>query len=202
MIQSWARQTPDAVALLAPGRKPLSFGGLLQQMEATDKALDRCGVCPNEVVALAMPDGPEMAAAVVGIVRKRACAPLNPSLAAPEFESCLLSLRPAALMMPLGSESPAAAAVRFHGIPILDVFTEPDAPAGLFKARPRSEDLPTQRRNAAGVALLLFTSATTGRPKLVPLSHENISAISRFVRLVLQLRSDDRFLSCNIGARQ
>jgi acyl-CoA synthetase (AMP-forming)/AMP-acid ligase II/thioesterase domain-containing protein/acyl carrier protein len=195
LIQSWGDKSPGAIALLAPGRKPLPFSLLLRQIEATEQALDRCGVGPNEVVASALPDGAEMAAAVVGVGRTRACAPLNLSLAASELESCLLSLRPAALMAPCGCESAATAAARALGIPILDVFSEQDAPAGSFTLNPRSGILPELRRDADGAALLLFTSATTGKPKLVPLSHANLNAICRGTGLALQLRPDDRFLS-------
>ncbi|MBN1569725.1 MAG: hypothetical protein JXA73_17910 [Acidobacteria bacterium] len=94
LIHSWADQTPGAIALLAPGREPLSFSRFLRRIEASEQALDRCGIGPNEVVALALPDGAEMAAAVVGVGRTRSCAPLNLSLAASEFKSYLLSLRP------------------------------------------------------------------------------------------------------------
>ena len=195
LIHGCAELTPVAVALLAPGKEPLTFGELLHRIETTETALDRCGIGPNEVVALALPDGLEMAVAVLGVGRTRACAPLNPSLTATELESCLLRLRPAALMAPRGIDSSATEAARAVGVPILDVVSEPDAPAGSFPLDLRCGTSPVQRRNASGAAILLFTSATTGKPKLVPLSHGNLNAICRNTSLALELCAGDRFLS-------
>ncbi len=194
-IQSWAAQTPDAIALLAPGRSPLTFSGLLRRIEATELALNQYGIGPNEIVALAMPDGAEMAAAAIAVGRTRACAPLNPSFAVSECDYCLHSLMPAALMAPRGIESAATAAARALAIPILDVHTEPDAPAGSFDLNLRSNIRPARGRDGTGAAILLFTSATTGKPKLVPLSHANLNAICRNTNLAIQLSPEDRFLN-------
>jgi acyl-CoA synthetase (AMP-forming)/AMP-acid ligase II len=195
LIRRCAGQAPSSIALQAPGGKPLTFAQLLDQMARTQEALHHYIVGPNEVVALALPDGPEMVTAVLGVGQTRVCAPLNPGLAAAEFESHLSSLRPAALLSPFGMDSAATAAARAVGVPVLDLCLMPDAPAGVFTVSPRCGTRPEQRRIAMDAAILLFTSATTGKPKLVPLSHSNLEAIYHNTNQALGLSDADRFLS-------
>lgn len=194
-IRIWAQRTPQAIALLAPERKSLTFAMLLRRIEAMEEDLARLGVRPNGAVALAMPDGPELAVALLGVGSGRACAPLNPSLTAQEFESCLSTLGAAALITAAGSGSTAAAAARSVGVPVLDLTPLPKEPAGCFTLALSSDARPAQVRQVQDAAVLLFTSATTGKPKLVPLSHDNLHAICRNTSRALQLGPADRFLS-------
>ena len=48
---------------------------------------------------------------------------------------------------------------------------------------------------AGDVALLLHTSGTTSRPKLVPLTHANLAASAAHIGTVLRLKPDDRCLN-------
>ncbi len=191
------RKTSEAVALEAPGRKPLSYRALFEQVDYVRRTLNDFGLGRGDRIALVLPNGPEMASAFLGVSACAACAPLNPSYRAEEFEFYLNDLDARALIVAAGSDTPAIAVARKLGIVVLQLNVDDGAPAGVFtlsgSAMPR-----TVERGYAGteeVALLLHTSGTTSRPKLVPLLHANLCASARNVARVLALTEDDRCLS-------
>jgi acyl-CoA synthetase (AMP-forming)/AMP-acid ligase II len=78
VVRYWAERTPDAPAILAPGRSPLSYGALLVQIERTVRALNDAGLGRGDRVALALPDGPELAVAILAVAATATAAPLAP----------------------------------------------------------------------------------------------------------------------------
>ncbi|MGI9046870.1 MAG: AMP-binding protein [Burkholderiales bacterium] len=191
------RKASTAVALAAPGRKPLSYRGLFEQVDHVRKTLNDFGLGRVDRVALVLPNGPEMASAFLGISAAAACAPLNPGYRAEEFEFYLNDLDARALIVPVASASPAVAVARKHRIPVLELNVVEGAPAGVFRlsgsALPRTANAGFAA--AEEVALLLHTSGTTSRPKLVPLLHANLCASARNVAHTLALTESDRCLS-------
>ena len=91
-LRATARRAPASVALLAPGRKATSYDALVDQLEAIVRYLRAGGIAPTDRVAVALPNGPEAAAAVLGTVAAAACAPLAPDLPEAEFANQLTTL--------------------------------------------------------------------------------------------------------------
>ncbi len=195
-LRHYAAEMPDVPALLAPGRPPLPFAGLSEHVESLAQALAGAGLGRDDVVATVLPDDAQTLCAFLGACLVAGFAPLNPDLHAAEFESSLRDLRPAVLLVPAGSRSPAAGAAESLGIPILEAHTTPKCEAGLFTL----SGLNTAGRAARSVpqpsalALSLQTSATTGRAKFVSLSHANIAAMARASSQAMMLGRADRFL--------
>src|SRR4029079_10988442 len=78
--QQWAVRTPEGIAIAAPGRAPLTYRRLLARIDAVADALDAHGIGQHDRVAIALPNGPEMAVAFLGVAAASSCAPLNPAL--------------------------------------------------------------------------------------------------------------------------
>jgi oxalate---CoA ligase len=93
-----AEHAPDAIAILAPGRHPLTYGRLRRQISDVGKTLHTIGVSRNDRVALVLPDGPEMAVAFLAVAASATSAPLNPTYSADEFAIYLADLRAKALI--------------------------------------------------------------------------------------------------------
>src|SRR5271170_4255322 len=87
-----ASEMPGQTALFAPGRDPLTYRGLWDQVQATRKALANFGVGPGDVTALVLPGGPELITAFLAVASTGACAPLDPALTESEFHFCLSRL--------------------------------------------------------------------------------------------------------------
>jgi len=197
LMEAWAALTPDAPALLAPGREPLSYSGLLAQVDGTLAALHRRAIGRGSCVAIALPNGPEMAAAFLSVASGAVCAPLNPAYREAEFDFYLSDLEPKALIAERAAASPAIAAAQARGIEILYLQPIEDQPAGTFRLEGcgPSPPGPIGAAEAEDVALVLHTSGTTSRPKQVPLSNANLCHSARNIQRVLELTATDRCLN-------
>ncbi|MBP7148250.1 MAG: amino acid adenylation domain-containing protein [Acidobacteria bacterium] len=197
LLREWAERDAGAPALLAPGRVPLTYGGLLRQVEETAAALHDRGLGRNDRVATLLPDGPQTAAALVAIAATATCAPLHPGCRPREVEFFLDDLGAGALLVPAGAESAAAALARSRGIAVLELGEGTTAQAGAFTLRGAGRG-GRARGGLAGaddVALALHTSGTTSRPKLVPLTQRNICAAAHAIGDAVRLTPTDRCLN-------
>ncbi len=191
------RGRPGDTALAAPGRPPLTYGGLAAHADRTVRDLNAHGVGRNDRVAIVLANGPEMASAFLAFAAGAATAPLNPAYTADEFDFYLADLRPQALVVAAGSDSPAVGVARRRGIPLVALSWDHSDPAGLFtmNAEPGVPAAPGGPAKPADDALILHTSGTTARPKMVPLSQANITASAGHIKDTLALGPADRCLN-------
>ena len=189
----------DRTAISAPGGTPLSYAGLRALMAETVKALRTRGIQPNDRVAYVLDNGPEAATTFLSVAAGATAAPLNPAYRADEYEFYLSDLRAKLLIVAQGKDTPSVAVATKLGVPIARLVAAPDRGAGTFTLD--FGDTPAGTAGTAGlaspddIALVLHTSGTTSRPKIVPLSHRNVCASARNVRDTLALTRDDRNLS-------
>ncbi len=197
LLASQADQTPDAIAIAAPGGAPLTYRRLRSQVEHIVTMLNSMGIGRNDRVAMVLPDGPEAAVACLGVASGATCAPLNPQLRASEFEFFLGTLHAKAIVVQSGIDSPALAVAQQHGIPVIQPSLVLGEEVGGFTLEGNEQAGPLHGGFAAteDVALVLPTSGTTSRSKLVPLTHANISAAAQHVRDALELTGNDRYLN-------
>ncbi len=187
----------DAVALGAPSAKPMTYAGLRELACETGKALAGFGAGRGDRVAIVLPNGPEMAAAFLCVAGHTASAPLNPNYKADEFEFYLSDLGAKLLIVEKGSASPAIDAAKKLGVKIVTLTPEPDRGAGSFtlSGEPGATPAAQGEAGAEDVALVLHTSGTTSRPKIVPLSQRNLCASGWNIAQTLKLTPADRCLS-------
>ena len=191
-----ARQRADAVAISAPSASPLSYGALNALVDRTVKTLNGLGIGRGDRVGLVLPNCPEMATAFVAVASACTCAPLNMAYRAEEFEFYLSDLNAKALIVAQGAETPARAVAAKLGIDVIELVPHPERGAGDFEllAAASAQTTPAAHGGPAqtdDVALILHTSGTTSRPKIVPLSHRNVCASARNISRTLQLTEDD-----------
>ena len=193
MIRDWAARTPQAVALAAPGRVSLGFGRLATQIDYTVGVLNGLGIGRNDRVAIVLGNGPEMAAAFLGVTAGATAAPLSPAFRGREFDRCLSDLNAKLLIIQENQESPTRAIARSRGIPIVDLLPETNEAAGLFTLngiQPAGDEAGTVAE-PDDVALVLHTSGTTERPKIVPLTQANLCASASNIQGTLELVHSD-----------
>ncbi|MBM9595657.1 acyl--CoA ligase [Roseitranquillus sediminis] len=187
----------EGPALRQPGRPDLDYPGLLGLVDRTGRQLAGLGLGPGADVAIVLPNGPEMAAAFMAVGSHAVAAPLNPAYTGDEFAFYMEDLGARLLIVADGVETPARGAAARLGVPVVALrtgeragdFTLVDADGD---ALPEAE---TRTNGPDDVALVLHTSGTTSRPKIVPLSSANVCASARNIARTLELSPQDRCLN-------
>ena len=187
---------PEHVAILSPTQLPLTYKQLFNHVEQVVVQLNALGIGSHDRVALVLPNGPEMAVAFLAVASCATSAPLNPGYQAAEFEFYLTDLEAKALIVASELDSPARDVARQHNIPIIELSPSGEI-AGTFTLRGESTGAPANSGygQADDVALVLHTSGTTSRPKIVPLTHRNILTSAHNISSTLQLTDADRCLN-------
>jgi oxalate---CoA ligase len=183
-------------AILAPGRRALTFAGLRDRVFALKGDLNRAGIGRGDRVAIVLPNGAEMAVCCVGTVTCAVAAPLNPSYTADELRLYFTRLRPKALITLRGLEGPAREVASEFQVQVLDLEPELSSSAGTFRL---SGGAVTSRGdpdwNAEDdLAYIVLTSGTTSHQKLVPVKQKQLLAYASGVRSSLEVGPADRTL--------
>lgn len=198
LIKAQAENNGQASALLAPGRHSLTYAKFYHQIATTVDALNHSGLGWRDRVAIVLPNGPEMAVALLAVASAMTSAPLNPDYSEAEFNFYLTSLRAQAVIVAAGTNSPAIKVAQARGISIIELTPLVNEEAGMFRLAATGDSRRPSSRGFAptdDVALLLHTSGTTARPKIVPLTQSNLCTSAANIKHTLQLTSDDRCLN-------
>jgi acyl-CoA synthetase (AMP-forming)/AMP-acid ligase II len=184
----------DAPAICAPSRAPLSFAALRTLVADTIATLNRLGIGRGDRVAIVLPNGPEMATCFVACASGVASAPLNPAYRADEFTFYLGDLGARALIVERGSVSPAVDVATRLGVRVIELVAGIEAGSFMLAPREPQDIAPAAKGGHAepdDVSMVLHTSGTTSRPKIVPLSQANLAASAANIGATLRFTPDD-----------
>lgn len=189
----------DSRAIGAPGRDWLTQAELRGLCERTTETLHALGIDASRRVAIVLDNGPEMAAAFIAVACTAVTAPLNPAYREEEFDFYLSDLNATALIVAADYTGPALAAARKRQVAIVRLRAD-ERIAGRFTLHAETATSLPPCPGAAlpgpdDVALVLHTSGTTSRPKIVPLLQRNLAASARHIGATLQLGPQDRCLN-------
>jgi acyl-CoA synthetase (AMP-forming)/AMP-acid ligase II len=188
----------EDVAISAPAGQPLNYAQLRTLVQSTTLSLNAAGIGRNDRVAIVLPNGPEMATSFIAVASAATSAPLNPAYRADEFEFYLSDLNARALVVEQGSSSPAVAVAAKLGIAVIELQATPALGSGAFTLNLGGLAGPCALPGAAqagDIALVLHTSGTTSRPKIVPLTQTNVCASAGNIATTARFTSEDRGLN-------
>lgn len=145
-------------------RAEVSRDALTASADRLAAVLGDLGLSTGAVVAVMLPNEATTVAALFGVWRAGGVyTPLNPRAADAELVSQLGILKPSVVV----TSDQLAGRFADFGLPVITAD-------GLGWSVDRHGSAPDARRFDADVALLQFTSGTTGPPKPVPLLHSNV----------------------------
>jgi long-chain acyl-CoA synthetase len=174
-----ARRYPDKVAVVDAGTR-VTYAELWQQARSYSAGLRELGICPGDTVAMLIPnvlDFPRVyyAALAVGAT----IVPVHLLLTAEEIAYVLRDSGTDVLVAHSSQLALGAAAAHAAGTRLVSVGPLPvglaDAPQRLEDAAAAVPPLPTYvSREAEDIAVVFYTSGTTGQPKGALLTHLNL----------------------------
>jgi len=191
-----AAHAEDAPAIGASEKSWLTYGALRSLSQEVRTSLRANGIGAKDRVAIVLPNGAAMASAFITIAQTATTAPLNPNYREDEFAFYLEDLTAKAIVLEAGYSGAAEAAARRQGLAILRLQQDSTV-AGKFSLTGEGagdegdDNVPDQD----DIALILHTSGTTSRPKIVPLLQSNVTASARNIAVSLNLTSSDRCLN-------
>ncbi len=168
-----------------------------ESLQATGKlivSLRKLGLTSADRVAFMAPRGPLGVIGFLAISSVAMCCPLNPRLKADELDATIDSMQVTALV-DVGANAVAQRVAEGRGLPTLNLAAQTsglEVDGAPLRARPiLSSDL----ADAPEVALIMQTSGTTSKPKLVALTHKNILSAAGAIRDAFSLNEADSCLN-------
>ncbi|MCL7378057.1 FadD7 family fatty acid--CoA ligase [Streptomyces sp. 35G-GA-8] len=196
LLDRHARERPRSRALVVTGdRVPLSYGALAALAGDVADRLGRTGLRRGEVIGLVSANTAEFVVALLGAARAGlVVAPVDPALPAARLTDRFEALGARVVLRgPAAADTAPAALAGFPAWPLrVDISHAGTATVALDTAAHAMRPA----RGAAGElserdALVLFTAGTTGRAKMVPLTHANVAASVRDICATYELGPGD-----------
>ena len=187
------QQNDDLIFLTSEKNEKLSYGEFKIFNEKISRQLAATDIINSDRAAIVLPNGPLMASSFLSISSYMSAAPLNPSYKQEEFEFYLDDLKPKFLLVEPNSKSLAVIAAKNLNIPVFEMKISDNQPLGTFELFDKETNY--KNPNDYDEALVLHTSGTTSRPKIVPLSNLNIFTSAVNISKSLKLTADDHCLN-------
>lgn len=191
ILQLYERASGGANAIANVEGETISYASLLAFAERCGDSLSSVGIKDDDRVAIVMRNGPLMATTFASCAPWCGVAPLNPAYTADEFDFYLTDLEADLLLVDAGTKSPVLEVARRLGVRTIEIDLERGSDGFSFGTSNASR----QRRTLDSIALILHTSGTTSKPKMVPLSQKNLLASAQNIAETLELTVDDRCLN-------
>ena len=187
------QQNDDLIFLTSEKNEKLSYGEFKIFNEKISRQLAATNIINSDRAAIVLPNGPLMASSFLSISSYMSAAPLNPLYKQEEFEFYLDDLKPKFLLVEPNSKSLAVIAAKNLNIPVFEMKISDNQPLGTFELFDKETNY--KNPNDYDEALVLHTSGTTSRPKIVPLSNLNIFTSAVNISKSLKLTADDHCLN-------
>ncbi|HEY4492795.1 MAG TPA: AMP-binding protein, partial [Acidobacteriota bacterium] len=195
-IKLHAQSHPDAPAILAPGRRSLTYALVEQETRSIREQLQKFGFLPSGRVAISLKNGPEAVLCLLAVMEDATAVPLDPCSKDREFSVALSGTQTTAVIVAAGAASSIQETSHKYSASIIELFGTAGSKEGIsLRCAHRSAVDLQSRPSAFDVALLMLTSGTTSFPKVVPVSHSNLLANLKNVQAVLELKPNDRCLN-------
>ncbi|MGW1159524.1 AMP-binding protein [Streptomyces sp. NPDC002519] len=204
LIEDSMRRTPDQTAVgVADGSMRLTYQQMGRLAQTLAHELTEAGITRSDPIALYSDNRPEFIVALLAAwTTGAAVVPMDPQLTVPEIHTRLAAVHAKAVLLPhrLRDSYPAEGdATPAWAIDVGTARTQvalTDIRHGSSPSRtaPLQPSRNPHQAQGPGHALLLFTTGSTGTPKIVPLTQANLAASVTGIQSTYHLGTDDATL--------
>ncbi|KAK2033326.1 AMP-binding enzyme [Colletotrichum zoysiae] len=203
-LQTAIKGPANSTAIIVPSKPSaltVSYGDLVKETSAFQQKLAAIGISRGSPVSIATVNSYEFIVSFLAASWQRGiAAPLNPAYKQDEFEFYIEDVKSAIVLVPKGAYAagaPAVKAAKKFNAAIAETYWDESKKEvaldvkdlGQLKSKGREKVL---KAEADDVALVLHTSGTTSRPKVVPLTHRNLTRTMKNIQNTYQLTDKDR----------
>lgn len=176
-----ARAKPNKAALLHAGAA-VTYSELDRWADRIAAGLHKIGIRSGDRVSIAVGNRPEFAALHYGTLRAKAVSvPVNPALPAHDLRPIIVNVHPRAIVAQESASGEVMSAGP-HSAPVFVIGSHPTARP--FDDIVLDAEPPAGDTTGADLAMIAFTSGTSGPAKGVMLSHANIdSSLSQLLEV-------------------
>ena len=141
----------------------------------------------NENVAIVLNNSIDFVVSFFSIVNVGVSAPLNPNYTEAEFSFYFKDLKPKIIISNFEENHPAILCAKKNNIKVIKIenFSFVNAVKNKIKTKIKTS-------NTNDIALILHTSGTTSKPKMVPLNHKNLVTSAKNIGKTLKLSIKDK----------
>ncbi|KAH6874719.1 hypothetical protein B0T10DRAFT_498417 [Thelonectria olida] len=202
-LQTAIKGSPSSAAVIIPSKPEaltVTYAALNSQVSSFQSKLADLGITTASPVSIALVNSFEFIVSFLAASWQRGiAAPLNPAYKQDEFEFYIDDVKSAIVLVPKGAyaaNAPSVRAAKKFNAAVAECYW--DSAKGevaldvkdLGQLKGKKEKV--LRAEPDDTALILHTSGTTSRPKVVPLSHRNLTRTMYNIEQTYQLTSSDR----------
>ena len=169
-------KTKVSLKIVYDENNQINLSNLLKIIDKNSSFLNKIGIKKNDTVAIVLENGPEFITTFLSSINCCIAAPLNPNYTSSEFDFYFKDLKPKGLITNFQSNHPSIKTAYKHKTKIirLEGFDYK-----IDKKNSKNHTKKINLSNLSDTALILHTSGTTSRPKMVALTHQNIISSSQ-----------------------
>lgn len=186
--RQWAQRTPDGIALV-DGARRMRWRELADSVDACAAMLARNGVGAGDRVAIVAENSIELVVLLFAVSAQGGCAVIvNPRLSDREVDAIVghAQLRCIAFVPGTAAEANAHS-LRYRAVPV-----PIDGLHAISIAEAADDRIDVA--SPSGLATIVYTSGTSGRPKGVMLSHANLRFVAETSARLRRIDTSDRVL--------
>lgn len=191
-----AMSLPDQPAMLVPGKLTTTFGELLDSVDTCRSQLHDLAVGRGSRLGILMAERVQTAAAHLVATSTCISVPLNPNMTPDELSVMIQDMGIEAMLVADDIQSGLVECAEASGATIIRAHDN-QGKAGLFNMEGHSigRAADTSYPSDGDVAILLLTSGTTAKPKIVPQTQLNRTSAVSLHSATLEIGPQDRCLN-------